>query len=291
MGSVRSGACSAGIRWACWKPVGTGPGPPPLRRACARSRPGSTDGALPGLAGIKVAVVEDDPEFRDAVLLPVLAQAGFEPVGMGSALELYRELLAGSYDLVLLDVQLPDDSGFAIAKHLRSLSPAIGIVMLTGLADNADRMRGLEAGVDAYLSKPVELEELVATLRNLARRIGERKTGAGEPATAVAGKAGNAAAPASAWCLDEHGWRICSPGGGEALLTLAERQVMSLLAARPGVPVSREELIGRLTGDTYDFDPHRLDMLIHRLRRKCLQQCGMALPLKTVRGVGYVLAW
>lgn len=242
------------------------------------------------MAGLKIAVVEDDPEFRDAVLLPVLANAGFEPVGMGSALELYRELLVEPYDLVLLDVQLPDDSGFAIASHLRSLSPTIGIVMLTGLVGDADRMRGLEAGVDAYLSKPVEMQELVATLRNLARRIAGQDAGAGRPARAMAEEAGSVAG-ASGWSLDERGWRIRSPDGREAVLTLAERQVMSQLAARAGVPVLREELISKLTGEVYDFDPHRLDMLVHRLRRKCLQQCGRELPLKTVRGVGYMLVW
>lgn len=235
-----------------------------------------------------MAVVEDDPEFRDAVLLPMLSRSGFEPVGMGSALELYRALLAGSFDLVLLDVQLPDDSGFAIASHLRSLSPSIGIVMVTGLATAADRMRGLEAGVDAYLSKPVEMQELVATLRNLANRIQANGADGDEPAEDKAPADSNRA---RGWSLDERGWRIRSPAGGEVVLSLAERQVMSALAARAGAPVSREELIARLADDVHDFDPHRLDMLVHRLRRKCLQQCGQELPLKSVRGIGYALAW
>ena len=103
----------------------------------------------PFTSNSRLAVVEDDPEYRDAILVPVLSRAGFEVAGMGSALELYRAMLAKPYDLVLLDVGLPDENGFAIARHLRGLSPSIAIVMLTGRSSGTDRMRGLEAGVDA----------------------------------------------------------------------------------------------------------------------------------------------
>ena len=223
-------------------------------------------------------MVEDDPEYRDSILLPVLSHSGFEAVGMGSALELYKAMLAGAFDLVLLDVELPDDSGFSIASHLRGLSPSIGIVMLTGRHAGADRMRGLGAGADAYLAKPVDMDELVATLRNLAKRI------AVHPSAAPRATAGG-------WRLDEQGWRVHAPGGGEVALTLAERQVVALLARTPGVPVAREALIARLTGDVHDFDPHRLEMLVYRLRRKCRRECGLELPIRSVRGVGYVLAW
>lgn len=223
-----------------------------------------------------LAVVEDDAEFRDEVLLPVLSRSGFDVVGMGSALDLYRTMLSTRYDLVLLDVDLPDDDGFSIARHLRSLSPSLGIVMLTGYGSGRDRMRGLEAGVDAYLSKPADMQELVATLSNLAKRVGSQH------AVANAG---------DGWRLDDRGWRILSPEGVEVGLSLAERQVMAMLATTPGVPVRRDALIERLVENVHDFDPHRLEMLIYRLRRKCLKQTGDDLPLKAVRGVGYTLTW
>ena len=235
---------------------------------------------------VRIAVVEDDPEYRESILLPVLSRSGFVVVGMGSALDLYRAMLAQPFDLVLLDIELPDDSGFSIASHLRSLSPSIGIVMLTGRRASADRRRGLDAGADAYLAKPVDMGELVATLRNLSKRIAAQPAGAGD--------APGAAAPPAAqggWRLNRQGWHVLAPGGGEMALTLAERQVMVLLARTPGVPVSREALIARLAGDVHDFDPHRLEMLVYRLRRKCRMQCGTELPIRAVRGVGYVLAW
>ncbi|HLV16333.1 MAG TPA: response regulator transcription factor [Pseudomonas sp.] len=238
---------------------------------------------------IRLAVVEDDPEYRDAILVPVLSRAGFEVVGMGSALELYRAMLAEPYDLVLLDVGLPDDDGFAIAGHLRGLSPSIGIVMLTGRSSGADRMRGLEAGVDAYIAKPADMQEVVATLRNLAIRISAEADSAAQAADTR--EPGPTATGASGWGLDEGGWRIRGPDGDDVVLSLAERRIMETLAATPGVPVSRDALIGRLVENIHDFDPHRLEMLVYRLRRKCRKQLGLDLPLKAVRGVGYMLAW
>lgn len=231
----------------------------------------------PASGALRIAVVEDDAEFRDEILLPILSRSGFQPVGMGSALELYRALLADRYHLVLLDVSLPDEDGLAIARHLRALSQSLGIVMLTGHASAESRRRALECGVDAYLSKPADLRELVATVRNLGRRV----------ATVLPDQADGG----NGWRLDERGWRILSPDGRELGLSLAERQVLALLADNPGAPVSREALIARLSGPAEDFDPHRLEMLVYRLRRKCRQELGQELPLKAVRGVGYMLAW
>ncbi len=222
-----------------------------------------------------LAVVEDNQELREDVLVPGLARSGFDAVGMASALELYRAMMVRTFDLVLLDVGLPDEDGFGIAAHLRSLSPSIGIVMLTGYDSAPDRMRGLLAGADAYLFKPVEMDLVAATLRNLARRI----------------VPGAAARNRFNWRLDERGWCILSPGGVEIEMNQAERQVMAILAATPGVPVQRETLIARLAKDDRDFDPHRLDMTIYRLRKKCLAAAKEDVPLRAVRGIGYVLNW
>ncbi|MGY0613114.1 MULTISPECIES: response regulator transcription factor [unclassified Luteimonas] len=246
---------------------------------------------------LTIAVVEDDPEYRDAILLPLLKHSGFTPVGFGSALALYRTLLSERFDLVLLDVGLPDGSGVEIARHLRDTLPGVGIVILSGRVSPADRMRGLEAGVDAYLGKPVELQELVATLRNVAQRTRPRGPGRDVPAARglMADGAGAVAEDENenedGWRLGAQGWNIVAPCGSAVVLNLAERQVVSLLVASQGVPVRRETLIGGLVEDVHQFDPHRLEMLVHRLRQKCLQETGTRLPLKTVRGVGYMLAW
>lgn len=224
----------------------------------------------------KLAVVEDDPEFREGVLLPVLKHSGFDAVGMGNALELYRAMVTEPFDLVLLDVGLPDEDGFSIAAHLRSMSSSIGIVMLTAHASSSDRVDGLQAGADAYLCKPANMKEVVATLSNLARRIAMRA---------------NAPSARAHWRLDQSGWRIFSPRGVEVAMTAAERQVIRRLSESAGTAVSRDDLIACLSADIHDFDPHRLDLLIYRLRKKCLKLAGQQIPLRAVRGVGYVLNW
>jgi two-component system, OmpR family, response regulator PhoP len=225
----------------------------------------------------RLAVVEDNDELREGVLLPELLDAGFEVTAMSTALELYRSMLDTQYDLVLLDVGLPDDDGLEIAKRLRSISPTLGIVILTGYNAPTDRVMGLAIGADAYLTKPADMSEVVATLRNLARRV------AGESLASDRGP--------GRWRLDESGWRLESPSGHKIALNLAERQVVGLLAAADGMPVRREMLIAKLVDNIHDFDPHRLEVLVYRLRRKCAQKDNEELPLVTVRGIGYALTW
>jgi DNA-binding response OmpR family regulator len=224
----------------------------------------------------RLAVVEDNYELREGVLLPELRGAGFEVTGVASARELYKSMLDTRYDLVLLDVGLPDEDGMDIAKRLRSLSPTLGIVMLTGFCDPTDRIVGLAHGADAYLTKPADMPEVVATLQNLARRvITEPQVPEREPGR---------------WRLDESGWRLLSPSDNKIALNLAERQVIGLLAAADGMPVRREMLIAKLVENVHDFDPHRLEVLVHRLRRKCANG-DEELPLSTVRKIGYALTW
>lgn len=224
----------------------------------------------------RLAVVEDDAELREKILLPTLRAAGFDATGMASALHLYRAWAGSHFDLVLLDVGLPDDDGVEIARHLRGLSPSLGIVMYTGLGRSLDRVRGLRAGVDAYLVKPLDMDEVVETLCN----VHGRRTATAPSDQAAPGTQG--------WRLDRQGWSLSAPGGVAIALSQAERQIMVLLAASPNAPVSRDVLIAHLTGDVDEFDPHRLEMLVYRLRQKCREASGEALPVRAVRGVGYL---
>lgn len=226
----------------------------------------------------RLAIVEDDEELREKIMRPALRSAGFEVAGLANALQFYRMWAEAPFDLVLLDIGLPDDDGIEVARHLRELSPTLGIVMYTAYGRRGDRLRGLRAGVDAYLVKPLDMDEVVETLRNLHRRLAVGET------QAVRKGNGN-------WSLDRQGWCLTAPSGGTVTLNQSERQVMSLLAAASGEPVRREVLIAALTSDTDAFDPHRLEMLVYRLRRKCQDGCAVALPLRSVRGVGYLLDW
>ena len=221
----------------------------------------------------RLAIVEDDEELREKIMVPALQAAGFDATGLASALQLYRVWAGSPFDLVLLDIGLPDDDGVEIARHLRGLSPSLGIVMYTGHGRTADRVRGLRAGVDAYLVKPADMDEVIETLRNVRERRGNH-----DPSLSRCG----------GWSLERQGWSLSTPSGVAVMLNQAERQIMRILTATPNQPVSREALIADLTSDADGFDPHRLEMLVYRLRQKCQLDSGETLPLRTVRSVGYL---
>lgn len=221
---------------------------------------------------LRVILVEDDAELRDAILAPALAAAGCDVIGVGSAAELYRVMVGRSPDVIVLDIVLPDESGFEVARHLRQHSD-VGIIMLTHLSSAADRVRGLDRGADAYLPKPIDIDVLCATLRSVARRLKRLP-----PESSV-----------FRWALDADGWRLVDPDGRSISLSATERCLLRRLFATPNQAVRREEIIEDLAEDLQEFDPQRLDMLVHRLRRK-LGSSGMPeLPLHSLRGLGYVL--
>jgi two-component system, OmpR family, response regulator PhoP len=224
-----------------------------------------------GRAPARVAVVEDDADLRDGILVPGLNEHGFAAVGMASAAELYRRLVAEEFDIVVLDIGLPDESGFEVARHLRSTS-AVGIVMLTARGELPDHLRGLADGADAYLAKPVTIDLLVATLRSLSRRMGLM------PAEPVE----------RAWRIHADGWRLLAPNGRIVELSEAERSLLRVLIKAAGRPVSRETLIAELAEDVHEFDPHRLEMMVHRLRRRVAEVTDATLPVRAVRGKGYL---
>lgn len=221
---------------------------------------------------LRLLLLEDDELLRDHVLTPKLQQYGFEVVAIGRAADLDRHVRQRRPDIILLDVGLPDGDGFEVARQLHAETGDIGIVMLTGRGEVPDRVRGLNEGADAYLSKPVDIDVLVSTLHSLARRLrAPRQTTAGS------------------WRLDANGWCLIAPSGDNVALTKTERRLLEALIERPNQIVSRDALIARLTADVYDFDTHRLDSLIHRLRGKVQRVLGKQLPLNAVHGEGYVL--
>ncbi|QNK01270.1 response regulator transcription factor [Dyella telluris] len=223
----------------------------------------------------RIAVLEDDTQLRECILLPGLRYFGFQVTGSGNAAELYRNMLAASYDIVVLDIGLPGEDGISILKHLRSMSN-IGVVMLTANADVNDQLESLREGADAFLKKPVDIHILAATLHSLARRL------------APADAAVSTSVACGKWRLDTEDWCLVTPAGQPLPLSAPERCVLSLLMRESDEPVSRERLIAALTSDIYDFDPHRLEMMIYRLRRKVLSAAGLTLPLLTARGRGYL---
>ena len=240
----------------------------------------ATDG-IPGdaLAGLRVLLVEDDDEQR-LLMVEDLRARGVACDGLASAEALYRHLATHACDIVVLDVGLPGEDGFSVAAYLRQNAagmPVPGIVMLTGRGSPRDISRGLGGGADLYLVKPFDPDVLAAALYSLRRRLAPVQAGTED------------GPPAPGWLLLAEGWSLCGPNGQALALTEQERAFLRPLFATPAAPVGRDALIQALTDAPWDFDPHRLEVLVHRLRARTMAAIGLALPVRAVRGAGYLL--
>lgn len=223
---------------------------------------------------VKVLVVEDDDDLR-GTLVDCLGLAGHQPRGVGSARDAYKALSADPCTVAIIDVGLPDEDGFSIARTLSGRRD-LGIIILTARSGLVDRLTGFDAGADVYFVKPVDCRELALAVGNLGRRIAQ-------PPAAPA-----AVPPAPAWRLDRHGWALVAPGGAVADLTAKEIALLDRLVQRRGQPVTRAELIGVLGYRHDELAERRLDAVVGRLRRKLEAQTGEGFPIKTLHAVGYV---
>ncbi|MDM0088785.1 MULTISPECIES: response regulator transcription factor [unclassified Variovorax] len=233
---------------------------------------------------LRVHVLEDDDDLREEMLFS-LAALGFQTAGFPTAPEFYKAFAIAPCDVAVIDIGLPGESGLSVVSHLRAAG-GVGVVLVTARGQLDERLLGLRSGADAYLVKPVHIDELAETLNALGRRL--------PPAAAPAPVAASAPpAPAEVragtWRLLEGEWIVADPNGLEMKLTTSERAFMGCLFRRRGQTVSRDELILALGGDVFDFDGHRVDAIASRVRRKA-RKLGMRLPLYSVRGTGYVLA-
>jgi len=222
-----------------------------------------------------ILVVDDDDRLR-ALLRRYLAEQGYVVSTATSAADARAKLLHLAYDLMVLDVMMPGETGIALTKSLRESRPANGkqlpILMLTARGESADRIEGLESGVDDYLMKPFEPRELVLRMNAILRRLPK-------PVVEMTDlKFG-------AWLYNPQ--RDELQAGNEIVrLTDMEAGLMRLLAAEPGVALSREALAEKSKGAISD---RTIDVQVTRLRRKIEPDAKNPRYLVTVRGEGYML--
>lgn len=217
-----------------------------------------------------ILVVDDAPDCLETVA-GFLRDQGLTCLCAASCAELRVLLQTTQPALILLDVNLPDGDGIALARELR-LGERAGLIFLTGRDTDEDEVAGLEAGGDDYITKPVNLRALLARIRSVLRR-------AGESVIEVEG-----------WILDLIRRELFCPNGQLLLLTSGEFNILAALAAQRPSPVSRDFLLDVISNrDPRDISEHTVDTLVARLRRK-MSQGGFIPPIVTVRGVGYALA-
>jgi two-component system OmpR family response regulator len=222
-------------------------------------------------------VVDDDREIRD-LLRGFLLRHGYRVDAAADGRAMTRLLADGRYDLVVLDLMLPGEDGLALCRRLRATTPSLPIIMLTALAEDTDRIIGLELGADDYLTKPFNSRELLARIRAVLRRVGPPTT----PSLAPYRFAG--------WSLDPARRALTDPCGTLVPLTTGEYDLLLAFLDRPQRVLTRDQLLDLAKGrSTQPFD-RAIDVQLMRLRRKIEADPKAPTLIKTVRGGGYLLA-
>jgi two-component system phosphate regulon response regulator OmpR len=217
-------------------------------------------------------VVDDDLRLRE-LLRRYLSDSGFRVTGAADAAEARAQLASFAFDLVVLDVMMPGESGIELTRALRQrAAPRVPVLLLTAMGEPEDRVNGLEQGADDYLAKPFEPRELVLRIRNILQRRPEPDAIAGEVRF-------------GAFRFDLARAELFR-GGDMVHLTTAETGLLSSLAQQAGQPVSREELS---QSAAFSGNIRNVDVQMTRLRRKVEQDPRYPRYLQTVRGTGYVL--
>ena len=217
----------------------------------------------------RILIVEDEPRLA-SFLQKGLHAAGFTTTVCDDGLEAAAMASDEDFDLVLLDVGLPGQDGFAVLRALRRRGEVLPVVMLTARDDIADTIAGLDGGADDYVTKPFVFDELLARVR---ARLREDPRRVADPVLR-----------AGAIALDLRS-RRASVGDVDVELTAREFTLLETFLSHPGQVLSREQLLSRVWG--YDYDPgsNIVDVYVGYLRRKLGDG-----TIETVRGMGYRLA-
>ncbi|MCR9166407.1 MAG: response regulator transcription factor [Nannocystaceae bacterium] len=216
---------------------------------------------------MRVLVVEDDPKLARFVSR-VLIEEGYLVDCCSDGDEALERGLSGAYDALVLDWMLPGRDGIGVCKALRARGNELPILMLTARGELPERVLGLRSGADDYLSKPFEIEELLARLEALLRRAlrsGELRVGP---------------------LVIRRAERCASVDGRALNLTERELALLSHLAIRNEQVISRTEILARVWGMNFDPDSNLIEVHISRLRDKLGEHAFM---IETVRGRGYRL--
>lgn len=221
-----------------------------------------------------ILLVEDDIDLRDE-LSDYLVAAGYMVSGVGSVADAERAL-SQTFDLLILDINLPDGSGLELCRRVRPYVRS-GIVICTGRSERDLRIGGLKDGADAYLVKPVDPQELEATLISLHRRI----------TTVGASLLSQAPLPVQ-WRLDRMRQTLTGPNGKWTPLNESDCLLLACILQAPQQQATRTAVLAAFDSAGAPSDGRRIEVQVSRLRAKVFDQTGARLPLRSVYGKGYV---
>jgi DNA-binding response OmpR family regulator len=233
---------------------------------------------------VHIAILDDEVDIT-LLLANYLQGHGYRVTQLHNGRALMALMPHDPPALVLLDLGLPGEDGFSIARQLRE-HWRCGLVIVTGRGDSVDKVVGLEVGADDYVTKPFDLRELVARVKAVLRRI--------DPAPAAGSAAAAAAEPRSllrfaGWELDVDARQLLGPQGAEVALTSGEFDLLCVFAKHPGRVLSRDFLLEQTRGrEAGPFD-RTVDVQVGRLRKKLGDDGDDPKIIKSVRSAGYIL--
>jgi DNA-binding response OmpR family regulator len=223
-----------------------------------------------------VLVVDDEPHIvlglRDA-----LEFEGFRVISAGNGREGIALARGEAPDAIVLDLMLPDVNGYAVCEELRRIDPYVPIVMLTARSQETDKIRGLDAGADDYMTKPFSVNELIARMRAILRRAARAVASVPETLTI-----GDASVNLTS--------QTVHAGGQDHALSFYEVELLRMLAERAGQPVARDEILSKIWGLEGSPTNRTVDNFIVKLRRKIEKSPDKPQHILTVYGFGYRLA-
>ena len=227
-----------------------------------------------------ILMVDDDREIRDLVQR-FLRKHDYRITTAGEGQEMRKVLQSGHFDLIVLDLMLPGEDGLSLCRWVRSTS-SLPVIMLTAMADDTDRIIGLEMGADDYLPKPFNPRELLARIRAVLRRVeteGPNRYTVTQRILLFEG-----------WRLNTARRELFRPDGNLVPLTSGEFDLLLALAERPRRVLTRDQLLDLTRGrEAIPFD-RSIDVQVSRLRRKIEDDPAEPARIKTVRGGGYLFS-
>ena len=217
-------------------------------------------------------IVVDDDVALSGMLADYLSIAGHEVRLAADAGTLDTQMAAASPDLIILDVSLPGEDGFSIARRMRQQHD-VGIIMLTGAIDLVDRVVGLELGADDYITKPFSLSEISARIEAIIRRRSASR---------------QQLEPFGPFSLDLKRWILLDGAGEKIPLFPTEIDLVAAFVTNPGKLMSRDELLRLAPGNASDPIDRSIDKRVERLRRKLDKHGVEGELIETVRSDGYI---
>ncbi|WP_085584621.1 response regulator [Thalassospira mesophila] len=236
----------------------------------------------------RILIVDDDPDITNLLEI-YLNDEGYDVDVAASEREMQAHLLRRSFDLILLDILLPDGDGFDITRRLRETSDT-AIILISRKNTDIDQIVGLELGADDYVVKPLEPRSLLARIKSVLRRY--KAVGPGELEQIQPKEADREICETivdiADWQLDTSTYRLTRKDGKQHVLSANEATLLAYLVRHDGQVLTRNDLMQVIAGREWEYMDRSIDIMIVRLRKKIEANPSQPKLIQTVRGVGYI---